>query len=174
MEDSSTTDATLRLYRELYAGGRENLGVVLQARLRRTLADAVGLANVRLCKGIYVEPASIAFQEPDQIRENFRATLRVLLGQGSYVGIATHDEALIVDALTQVRERGLAPDRYEFQMLLGVRASRGDALVRDGHRLRVYVPFGAHWYEYSMRRLQENPKIAGYVASDTVKRLARR
>ena len=174
MEDSSTTEATLRLYRELHAAGRENLGVVLQAYLRRTLADAVGLANVRLCKGIYVEPASIAFHDPDEIRENFRATLRVLLDQGSYVGIATHDEALIVDALAQVRERGLSPDRYEFQMLLGVRASRGDELVRDGHRLRVYVPFGTHWYEYSMRRLQENPTIAGYVAVDTVKRLARR
>jgi proline dehydrogenase len=174
MEDSTTTEMTLRLYRELYAGGRENLGVVLQARLRRTLVDAVGLANVRLCKGIYIEPASIAFQDPEEIRENFRAALRVLLDQGSYVGIATHDEALIVDALAQVRERGLSPDRYEFQMLLGVRASRGDALVRDGHRLRVYVPFGTHWYEYSMRRLQENPKIAGYVAADTVRRVVRR
>jgi proline dehydrogenase len=174
MEDSTTTEMTLRLYRELYAGGRENLGVVLQARLRRTLADAVGLANVRLCKGIYIEPASIAFQDPEEIRQNFRAALRVLLDQGSYVGIATHDEALIVDALAQVRERALSPDRYEFQMLLGVRPSRGDALVRDGHRLRVYVPFGTHWYEYSMRRLQENPTIAGYVAADTVKRLVRR
>jgi proline dehydrogenase len=174
MEDSTTTEMTLRLYRELYAGGRENLGVVLQARLRRTLADAVGLANVRLCKGIYIEPASIAFQDPEEIRQNFRAALRVLLDQGSYVGIATHDEALIVDALAQVRERALSPDRYEFQMLLGVRPSRGDALVRDGHRLRVYVPFGTHWYEYSMRRLQENPKIAGYVAADTVRRVVRR
>jgi proline dehydrogenase len=174
MEDSPTTDATLRLYRELNGGGRENLGVVLQAYLRRTLADAVGLANVRLCKGIYVESASVAFHDPDEIRENFRETLRVLFDQESYVGIATHDEALIVDALAQVRERGLSPDRYEFQMLLGVRASRGDELVREGHRLRVYVPFGTHWYEYSMRRLQENPAIAGYVAVDTVKRLARR
>jgi proline dehydrogenase len=174
MEDSTTTEMTLRLYRELYAGGRENLGVVLQARLRRTLADAVGLANVRLCKGIYIEPASIAFQDPEEIRQNFRAALRVLLDQGSYVGIATHDEALIVDALAQVRERALSPDRYEFQMLLGVRPSRGDALVRDGHRLRVYVPFGTHWYEYSMRRMQENPKIAGYVAADTVRRVVRR
>jgi proline dehydrogenase len=174
MEDSSTTDATLQLHTELRAAGRENFGVVLQARLRRTLADAVGLDNVRLCKGIYVEPSSIAFQDADRIRENFRATLRVLFDQGSYVGIATHDEALIVDALAQVRERGLATDRYEFQMLLGVRASRGDALVRDGHRLRVYVPFGTHWLEYSMRRLQENPKIAGYVAADTVRRVGRR
>ncbi len=173
MEDSSTTDATLRLYRELQAAGRQNLGVVLQAYLRRTLADAAGLGNVRLCKGIYVEPAAIAFHDADEIRASFRATLRALLDQGKYVGIATHDEALIADALEQVRERGLAPDRYEFQMLLGVRAARGDELVREGHRLRVYVPFGTHWYEYSIRRLAENPKIAGYVAADTVRRLAR-
>jgi len=174
MEDSSTTDATLRLYRELHAGGYTNIGVVLQARLRRTLADASGLENVRLCKGIYLEPEEIAYQDADEIRASFRATLRALLDQGSYVGIATHDEELIADALAQVRERGLSPDRYEFQMLLGVRASRGDELVRDGHRLRIYVPFGTHWYEYSVRRLQENPKIAGYVAVDTVRRLAGR
>jgi len=174
MEDSSTTDDTLRLYRELRAAGHANLGVVLQARLRRTLADAQGLDNVRICKGIYLEPPEIAYDDAEQIRESFRATLRALLDQGSYVGIATHDELLIEDALAQIRARGLAPTEYEFQMLLGVRPARGDELVRDGHRLRVYVPFGTYWYEYSVRRLQENPKIAGYVAADTVRRLARR
>jgi proline dehydrogenase len=174
MEDSSTTDATLRLYRDLRFSGFHNLGVVLQARLRRTLADVPGLDNVRLCKGIYVEPAAIAFQEAEEIRASFRATLATLLDRGSYVGIATHDEALIADALAQVRKRGLSRDEYEFQMLLGVRPERGDALVRAGHRLRVYVPYGTHWYEYSLRRLQENPAIAGYVAADTVRRLGRR
>jgi len=174
MEDSSTTDDALRLYGELHDGGATNVGVVLQARLRRTITDAKGLANVRLCKGIYLEPEAIAFHDAEEIRESFRATLRVLLDQGSYVGIATHDEALIADALEQVRARGLSPEQYEFQMLLGVRPARGDALVREGHRLRVYVPFGTHWYEYSVRRLQENPNIAGYVAVDTVRRLARR
>jgi proline dehydrogenase len=174
MEDSSTTDSTLRLYAELRESGAENVGVVLQARLRRTLDDARGLENVRLCKGIYLEPDSIAYQDAEEIRHSFRETLRVLIAQGSYVGIATHDEALIVDALEQVRACGLSNDQYEFQMLLGVRPERGDALVRDGHRLRIYVPFGTHWYEYSMRRLQENPRIAGYVAADTVRRLARR
>ena len=174
MEDSSTTDDTLRLNRELREQGRDNVGVVLQARLRRTLADAAGLDKVRLCKGIYLEPPDIAYDDADEIRESFRATLRALFDQGTYVGIATHDELLLADALAQVRERGLSPDRYEFQMLLGVRAARGDELVRDGHRLRVYVPFGTHWYEYSVRRLQENPSVAGHVAADTVRRLARR
>jgi proline dehydrogenase len=174
MEDSSTTDDTLRLYRGLRAAGHANLGIVLQARLRRTLADARGLDNVRICKGIYLEPPEIAYDDAEQIRESFRATLRALLDQGSYLGIATHDELLIEDALAQIRARGLAPTEYEFQMLLGVRSARGDELVRDGHRLRVYVPFGTYWYEYSVRRLQENPKIAGYVAADTVRRLTRR
>ena len=142
--------------------------------LFRSLADAAGLDKVRLCKGIYLEPPEIAYDDADEIRESFRATLRALFDQGTYVGIATHDELLLADALAQVRERGLSPDRYEFQMLLGVRAARGDELVRDGHRLRVYVPFGTHWYEYSVRRLQENPSVAGHVAADTVRRLARR
>jgi proline dehydrogenase len=173
MEDSQTTDATLRLYRDLRSSGSANVGVVLQARLRRTLADVAGLDNVRLCKGIYLEPPAIAFQDAEEIRASFRATLAALLDQGSYVGIATHDEVLIEDALAQARERGLAPGAYEFQMLLGVTPERGDALVRDGHRLRVYVPFGMHWYEYSLRRLQENPAIAGYVAADALRRLRR-
>jgi len=173
MEDSSTTDATLDLYRRLRADGVDNVGVVLQARLRRTLGDVPGLHNVRLCKGIYLEPPSIAFEDAEEIRDSFRRTLTALLDQGAYVGIATHDETLIGHALDEVRRRGLRREQYEFQMLLGVRPERGDELVRGGHRLRVYVPFGTHWYEYSIRRLQENPKIAGYVAADTVKRLTR-
>ena len=174
MEDSRATDATLRVYRELQAAGHANLGVVLQAYLRRTLADTPGLANVRVCKGIYVEPVGIAFHDPDEVRGSFLATLDALLNEGAYVGIATHDEQLIRRALDRISARGLARDEVEFQMLLGVRAARGDELVRAGHRLRVYVPFGTHWYEYSIRRLQENPKIAGYVAADTLRRLVRR
>ena len=173
MEDSSTTDAALRLHRELRDAGYDNVGVVLQARLRRTIDDARALENVRLCKGIYLESADIAYEDADEIRESFRATLRALLDQGTYVGIATHDEELIQDAVEQVRAHGLAPSEYELQMLLGVRSARGAELVREGHRLRVYVPFGAHWYEYSVRRLQENPRIAGHVAADTMRRLAR-
>jgi len=170
MEDSTTTDAALRFYRELAATEYENVGVVLQSYMRRTVSDVPGLANVRLCKGIYAEPLSIAFHDPDEIRGSYLAALDALLDQGSYVGIATHDEQLIRASLERIAARGLSPGQIEFQMLLGVRASRGDELVRGGHRLRVYVPFGTHWYEYSLRRLQENPTIAGYVAADTLRR----
>ncbi len=173
MEDSSTTDATLDLYGDLRADGVENLGVVLQATLKRTVADARALAgaNVRLCKGIYIEPPEIAFTDYDAVRANYVRTLDALLEGGCYVGIATHDEWLVERGLDAVRERGLGPHEYEFQMLLGVQTHLGDRLVRDGHRLRIYVPFGRYWYEYSLRRLQENPKVAGYIAADTLNRL---
>jgi proline dehydrogenase len=175
MEDSSTTSETLALYRELRNGGHDNLGVVLQAALKRTLTDIEGLAdltpNVRVCKGIYVEPAEIAYQEAETIRLNFVDVLEALFDVGSHVGIATHDDWLIGEALALVERRKLQRADYEFQMLLGVRPELGDQLVREGHRLRVYVPFGRRWYEYSIRRLQENPKLAGYVALDTLKRL---
>jgi proline dehydrogenase len=174
MEDSTTTDRTLQLYRELHASGFDNLGVVLQAYLRRTLSDLPGLDNVRLCKGIYVEPPEIAFREFEAVRANFVRCLEALVAQGSYVGIATHDEYLISEGLRIVRDAGLERDRYEFQMLLGVRPDRADELVADGHRLRVYVPYGSHWYEYSVRRLQENPKMAGQVASGLFSRVLSR
>jgi proline dehydrogenase len=173
MEDSSTTSDTLRLYRELREDGFDNVGVVLQAYLRRTLDDVRSLAdlrpNVRLCKGIYVEPASIAFSDYEAVRASFARCLDALLDAGSYVGIATHDEWLIGRALDRVC--GLEPNAYEFQMLLGVRERRASELVAEGHRLRVYVPFGEHWYEYSLRRLQENPAMAGTIARSTVGRV---
>jgi proline dehydrogenase len=175
MEDSTTTDATLRIYRELRGAGLDNVGVVLQASLRRTVDDVWNLADlkpsVRLCKGIYVEPASIQFREYDAVRENFVQALDALLQTGAYVGIATHDEYLIDAGRRLVVEHGLRRDQYEFQMLLGVRPRLGDGLVQQAHRLRIYVPFGQQWYAYSLRRLQENPKIAGYIAADTVGRM---
>jgi proline dehydrogenase len=175
MEDSSTTDDTLRLYRELRAEGFDNVGVVLQARLKRTLADLRELAdlrpNVRLCKGIYLEPAEIAYRDFDSIRASFVQALEELLELGCYVGIATHDEWLVEQGQRLVAARALGREQYEFQMLLGVRPGLGDQLVRRRHRLRIYTPFGRHWYAYSLRRLQENPKIAGYIAADTVGRL---
>jgi proline dehydrogenase len=174
MEDSSTTDDTLRLYRELRAAGHNNVGVVLQARLKRTLADIAELAdlkpNVRLCKGIYLEPPELAYRDFDSIRASFVHALEALLEAGCYVGIATHDEWLLEQGQRLVSTRGLGREDYEFQMLLGVRPALGDELVRGGHRLRIYTPFGKHWYAYSLRRLQENPKIAGYIAADTVGR----
>jgi proline dehydrogenase len=175
MEDSGTTDDTLRMYRELREQGLDNVGIVLQARLRRTLADVEALAdltpNVRICKGIYVEPPELAFQDFDDVRDNYVAVLDELLAQGSYVGIATHDEWLIAEGERLVAVHGRGRDEYEFQMLLGVRKPLGDRLVADDHRLRIYVPYGEEWYAYSLRRLQENPKIAGYIASDTLGRL---
>jgi proline dehydrogenase len=178
MEDSSTTDDTLRLYRELRAEGFENLGVVLQAMLRRTVDDIAALVDlkpsVRLCKGIYVEPPEVAFQDYGEVRWGFVRALEALLDAGCYVGIATHDDELLRKGRRLVLEHELAREQYEFQMLLGVRPGLGDQLVREGHRLRIYVPFGRHWYAYSLRRLQENPKIAGYIAADTLGRLVGR
>jgi proline dehydrogenase len=175
MEDSSTTDDTLRLFRELRGAGHDNVGVVLQARLKRTLTDVRELAelrpNVRLCKGIYLEPPEIAYRDFDSVRASFVQALEELLGAGCYAAIATHDEWLVEQGQRLVADRGVGREEYEFQMLLGVRPSMGDELVSGGHRLRIYTPFGRDWYEYSLRRLQENPKIAGYIAADTVGRL---
>ena len=175
MEDSSTTDDTLRLYRELRGDGHENVGIVLQAMLRRTLADVRALADlrpsVRICKGIYIEPPEVAYREFGAVRANFVRALDALLDGGCYVGIATHDEWLVEEGKRLVGKHDLTREQYEFQMLLGVRRDLGARLVRAGHRLRIYVPFGRHWYAYSLRRLQENPKIAGYIAADTLGRV---
>jgi proline dehydrogenase len=175
MEDSSTTDDTIRMYRELRAAGHENVGLVLQARLKRTVEDVRALAeltpNIRLCKGIYIERPEIAYRDYDAVRTNFARALEELWNAGCYVGVATHDEYLLEQAQQGARTRGLGREDYEFQMLLGVRPALGDALIREGHRLRIYTPFGRHWYAYSLRRLQENPRIAGYIATDTFNRL---
>jgi proline dehydrogenase len=177
MEDSSTTDDTLRLYRELREDGHDNVGVVLQARLRRTLGDVHALADlepsVRLCKGIYLEPRTVAFGDDEAVRANFVRCLEALLEAGCYVGVATHDEWLIGESLARISQRGLGPLEYELQMLLGVREERREKLVAEGHRLRVYVPFGEHWYGYSIRRLQENPAMAGTIAKATAGRFLR-
>ncbi len=170
MEDSTTTDDTLRLYRELRSAGHD-VGVVLQASLKRTLADVHGLHDVRVCKGIYVEPGELQFRDPDVVRDSFVSVVEALVHEGAYVAIATHDEAVIERSLALLERAGRRHDEYEFQMLLGVRESMGDELVRAGHRFRIYVPYGRQWYEYSLRRLQENPKIARYVAADTLRRL---
>jgi proline dehydrogenase len=173
MEDSTCTDDTLLLYRELRAARRDNVGIVLQSALRRTLDDVAALAdlrpNVRLCKGIYVEPPAVAYQGHGEIRESFVRVLGALLEAGCYAAVATHDEWLLERTLERVG--GVPHDAYELQMLLGVRERRASELVADGHRLRVYVPYGDRWYEYSLRRLQENPAVATMVAKATLRRV---
>jgi proline dehydrogenase len=175
MEDSSTTEQTLALYRELRSEGLGNVGLVLQAMLRRTGDDVRELLplrpNVRVCKGIYVEPAEIAYQGDEAVRFSFVETIAALWEGGAKVAVATHDDALVEQALELIQRRGLGPERYEFQLLLGVREELADDLAGAGHTVRVYVPYGRQWYEYSLRRLQENPRIAGYVARDTLRRL---
>ncbi len=167
MEDATVTDATLRIYDRLVQEF-PRVGVVFQACLRRTLDDAhqyvQSKTNVRLCKGIYREARAVAYHDREIVRRNYVAILETLLRGGSYVGIATHDEYLTAEAIRVVRELGLSRDQYEFQMLLGVDDELRRILLATGHRVRIYVPFGARWYAYSTRRLKENPQIAGYVA----------
>lgn len=167
MEDSSTTDGTLDIYRRLRSDGFRNVGVVIQAYLRRSEQDVKDLlklnANFRLCKGIYIESPTIAFKQKEEIRKNFVLLMKLMLENGSYIGIATHDEYLIDEAYTFLEREKFGREKYEFQMLLGVRERLRDSIVNAGHRLRVYVPFGEKWYAYSVRRLKENPQIAGYV-----------
>lgn len=166
MEDSSVTEETIRISFEARAR-YERVGIVLQAYLRRTGQDVrraiAAKANVRLCKGIYVEPREIAFQDREEIRDSYAAALQELLAAGCYVGIATHDEVLVERALSTVRRLALPREAYEFQMLLGVAAPLRRRLVKEGHRMRIYVPYGEAWQAYSMRRLKENPAIAGHV-----------
>ena len=166
MEDHTTTDATLAIYREVFTR-HDNLGVVFQAYMRRTLADisalpAVG-ANVRLCKGIYIEPRAIAWKGHETVRLNFLQALEKLLARGAYVGIATHDEHLACGAAALLDRLAVPRERYEFQMLLGVDPELRRILLASGHRLRVYVPYGRDWYPYSTRRLRENPEVATHV-----------
>ena len=166
MEDASTTTPTLAVFRDLQAR-HGNVGVVLQAYLRRTLADVDELpragANVRLCKGIYVEPREIAYKGYETVRRNFLAVLEKLLARGAYVAIATHDDDLVCGALGLLDRLRVPRDRYEFQMLLGVDPELRRVLIRAGHRLRVYVPYGRDWYAYSVRRLRENPQVGRHV-----------
>jgi proline dehydrogenase len=166
MEDSPYTDATINLYKKLIIN-YENVGIVVQAYLKRTLDDVIILnklnANFRLCKGIYVETPSIAYKDKQVIRDNFVKILEKMLKSGNYVGIATHDEYLINEAYRLIRELNISKDKFEFQMLLGVREDLRDKINSEGYKIRIYVPFGEHWYKYSIRRLKENPSIAGLV-----------
>ncbi len=166
MEDSSVTESTIKIFEESKKRF-DNVGIVIQAYLRRSEEDILRLtqigANFRICKGIYVEPEEIAFKNGDEIRENFLKILKLALEKKSYVGIATHDEYLIKESVKMVKEMKLRKDEYEFQMLLGVKENIREEAVEKGHRMRIYVPFGQRWYEYSIRRFKENPNLAGQV-----------
>ena len=166
MEDSSCTDDTLSIF-EKAQREFENVGIVIQACMRRSMADIQKLnvlkANVRLCKGIYIESRNIAYKDYQNVRENYSSLLKELLTAGCYVGIATHDEWLVQNAFQTIDDLGLTPTQYEFQMLYGVTPSLRQSIREAGHRLRVAVPFGPAWYPYSIRRLRKNPAIAGYV-----------
>lgn len=166
MEDSTCTTDTISIFRTLQPEF-PHTGIVLQAYMRRSEADVELLVgtrtNFRLCKGIYKEAPEVAFQGREEVQQNFLKLLGSMLRNKSYVGIATHDSVLVEGGERMVREMGLRKDQYEFQMLLGVRPDLRRRLVREGHRVRLYVPFGENWYGYSTRRFKENPAIAGYV-----------
>ena len=166
MEDSPRIEPTLALYDELRPRF-ERFGVVIQARMRRSLADVRRLAkvqaNVRLCKGVYLEPREIAWTEPQIIRDHFCVLLEELFRGGCRVAIATHDEWLVFQASRLIEKFGLGPEDYEFQMLHGVRPRLREIVRKAGHRVRVGVPFGPEWLPYSLRRLRKNPEIARHV-----------
>ncbi len=166
MEDSSCTTDTIELYGSL-RGRFDNMGLVLQSCLRRTLDDlrhlAPGRPNLRLCKGIYIEPRAISWRDPEIIRSNYVLLLEEMLRAGCYVGIATHDERLVWEAQRLIHKLEVPADRFEFQMLLGVDEPLRRILLDAGYKVRIYIPFGRQWYAYSLRRLKENPRIAGYV-----------
>ncbi|HEX2787655.1 MAG TPA: proline dehydrogenase family protein [Ignavibacteria bacterium] len=166
MEDSSVTEDTIQIF-ERIRKDYTNVGIVIQAYLKRSEADIKRLikigANFRICKGIYVEPEEIAFKGYQEVRDNYLKILKIALEAGSYCGIATHDDYLIKGAEQIIKELGLSNDKYEFQMLLGVQERLRDETLKHGHRMRIYVPFGMRWYEYSIRRFKENPEVAKHV-----------
>jgi len=174
MESSAYTDRTLDTFeQQLYPDYPENVGIVLQSSLRRTLDD-VERANrlkcrVRICKGAYLEPATVAFPDKADVDRNYVAAMHRLMEHGNYPGIATHDELIINEAKRFAKERGIAADRFEFQMLYGVRRDLQEQIVKEGYRMRVYVPFGSQWYPYLMRRLAERPANIAFMAGNIVK-----
>lgn len=169
MEDHTTTDATLDLWRGLrpLMAGSGDVGVVLQSALRRTPADAEALiaegARVRLCKGAYKEPAAVAYQDKSDVDAAYVAVTERLLRAGTYPALATHDDRITDHAVAYAREHRIGPERFEFQMLYGVRRDLQERLLRDGWTVRIYVPFGGQWYPYVMRRLAERPANVAFV-----------
>lgn len=172
MEDSSCVDMEIEIFRKLKKEFPSNVGLVLQAYMRRTMSDIKAMMdmhsdnaplNFRLCKGIYVEPASIAYKKYEEINQHYLEDLEFLLKNGVYVGIATHDTPLIEGAFKLLEKYKVPNDKYEFQMLYGVTPTLRKSIIKKGHRFRVYVPFGKDWFAYSTRRLKENPKMAAEI-----------
>lgn len=161
MESSDYTERTLHAFEEVWSRGRRNIGVVLQSYLRRSEVDVARMnalgARVRLCKGAYAEPAEVAFQERSEVDSSFVALMQTLLKDGHYPAIATHDDSMVEATVKYARREGIGPERFEFQMLYGVRRDLQASLVADGYNVRVYIPFGEAWYPYLMRRLAERP-----------------
>lgn len=179
MEGSAYTQKTLDIfYDRLYPSFRGNVGIVLQSYLYRTFDDVIQAnrtcARVRLCKGAYKEPASVAYAEKEDVDYSYVRCMRALLNDGHYPGIATHDEAIVRETKRHARDNDIPSDRYEFQMLYGVRRDLQEKLVRDGYRMRVYVPFGTQWYPYLMRRLAERPANVAFIAGNVVREMASR
>lgn len=166
MEDATTTNLILQLHAELRKNYR-NIGVVLQSYLKRTVSDIENNKDItlsyRLCKGIYIESPEIAYKERKEIQDNYMLSLRKMFENGHYVGIATHDIVLLEEAKKLIREMNIPEDKYEFQMLLGVKEDLRDMLNAEGYKVRIYIPFGRDWYLYSIRRLKENPQLAGHI-----------
>jgi proline dehydrogenase len=174
MESSDYTDRTLDTFeRDLYSRWPKHVGIVLQSALRRTMDDterAIRLgARVRLCKGAYLEPERVAFPDKADVDRNYVEAMKALMTRGNYPGLATHDEAIIAEAKRFAQAEGIAPDRFEFQMLYGVRRDLQQRLVREGWRCRVYIPFGTQWYPYLMRRLAERPANIAFMTGNIVK-----
>ncbi len=176
MEDSTYTERTLRLFEDrLHPSYGDHVGIVLQSYLYRTLADverAIAIkARVRLCKGAYKEPATVAYPEKADVDANYVRCMHKLLSEGNYPALATHDDRIIKEAKRYVRANGIGPERFEFQMLYGVRRDLQERLVRDGWRVRVYVPFGTQWYPYLMRRLAERPSNIAFITGNVVREM---
>jgi proline dehydrogenase len=176
MESSAYTQKTLDLFeKHFYPDFRANVGIVLQSYLYRTEADVKRAnelgARVRICKGAYKEPSAVAYPEKSDVDKNYVTAMHHLMEHGNYPGIATHDEAIIAEAKRFATEKGIANDRFEFQMLYGVRRDLQEGLVRDGYRVRCYVPFGTQWYPYLMRRLAERPANVAFMAGNVMKEM---
>jgi proline dehydrogenase len=174
MESSEYTDITLKLFEDrLYPTYKANVGVVLQSYLYRTFADVEHMvslrARVRICKGAYKEPVKVAYPDKKDVDANYIKCMRELMLKGNYPGVATHDPAMIAEAKRWAKEKGITPDRFEFQMLYGVRRDLQESLVKEGWRVRCYVPFGTQWYPYLMRRLAERPANVAFITGNVIR-----